>query len=172
MANALEWKVLSLNTEPMISYSTSIGERWEYQTTISRFQPRAQPSHPDPPGWSSLGEGTCRAPPHHLLELWSSPGLALHSHPLSPWTCKRQRVWGFSFLSVTTHSTTLHCLYAKEAYVPFVNDPFSPPAVHLMEEKVCFCGDVVGTKSNLLSCGRGWGSLCFVSTSPSPLCCP
>lgn len=52
---------------------------------------------------------------------------------------------GLSVLGATTHSTTLRYPYANEAYVAFVNDPFPPPAVHLMEEKVYFCGDDVGT---------------------------
>lgn len=60
---------------------------------------------------------------------------------------------------------------ASAANVAFVNDLFSPPAVHLMEEKFCFWGDDVGTKPTLCHVA---GERIFVPLTlfPPSLCCP
>lgn len=161
--------------QPVISYSTSIVEWWAYQSTVCAECPclrHTQPTLTHTPPCATLKGGRCRVPPHRQLEMWSSPVLALRSHPLSSCTSKRQRaryMSCLSFLGITTQNMTLHCLYVNAAYVGFVNSFFP-----LFEGRCAFnggegiflwglCRDNVYT----LTCGRG-GAFC--ASCPLPPC--
>lgn len=141
--------------QPVISYSTSIVEWWAYQPTVYAECPYLRHTHSTlnyTPPCAPLKGGSCRLPPHHQLEMRSSPVLALHSHPLSSCTSEGHYccyLWGLSFLGITTQNTTLHCLYVNAAYVGFAICFFFSlwlrAGVHLIEEKVYFSGDYAGT---------------------------
>lgn len=168
----------SWRQHPVI-YNTSAVERWAYQTTVYAGCPCLRYTHSTltyTTPWAPLKGHSCRVPVHHQLKRWSSPVLALHFHPLSSCTSKRQHVcytWGFSFLDITTQNMTPRCLYANVAYVGFVNYFFFPiwlrADVHLMEEKV-FLRGLCRENVYAVIWGRG-EDFCasFLSSFSSPL---